>query len=455
MSKGLSIILGILLARFIGPKDFGIFAIVLIINSIAKVFCNAGFGVALVQKVEIDDLYYTSVFWLNVLISVLLIALILISSPFISIFFNEPSLVKIINISSISILFEATSIIQYAKLTKSINFKKQTIIRIISNSIAGVFSVFLAFANYGIYALVWQLVISSFLNSVFLFYYEKWLPSFNFSMHRIKELFSFGMNMSLSAIFNVLIERIDSIITGKYFDFSVLGNLNRAQGINTLIVQLSSDSLNKVTFPTLVKMQNSTRKIAYFVYRSVHLVLFPTFLLMGFFFLFADEIIFILYGPKWPNVSHIFRVLSFTAFGYPLASIILNILTSTGNSKLFFQADVIKQISKVLLVVIFSMIFGFEGLLLSLALSIILGNLVNFYFCNLVIKGFFVKINKIVFLYFIPFILLVGILYSIQLIGFHSVFYRIILYLFYLATYFVLNLKGPQLLIKTIKSKLK
>ena len=215
--QGIQFILGIVLARLLLPADYGLIGMLTIFFAISLAIVDSGFSQALIQRKNVTQTDYSTVFYFNLLTSLCIYASLYFSSPYIAAFFEEPRLTLITRVISLSILFNALSIIQIAKLTKALDFKSQTKCSVIAIVVSGIIGIYLAFLGHGVWALVIQMVSKSILNLLLLILFAWWWPSLVFSKKSLKSLFSFGSKLLASGLLNAVLIIYIMLLLGSSF----------------------------------------------------------------------------------------------------------------------------------------------------------------------------------------------------------------------------------------------
>lgn len=199
-AQGVNLIVSIILARILNPEDYGTVALVTIFITISNVFIENGLSTALIQKKDTDDIDFSTVFYCNMAISVVLYILIFCVSPIIADFYNNQELIKIIRILAITILISGLRSILNAYVSKKMIFKKLFICTSIGTSSSAILGIYMAYTGYGVWALVTQQLANNILGTVILCIIIKWRPTGKFSCNRLKVLFKFGWKMLCSRI---------------------------------------------------------------------------------------------------------------------------------------------------------------------------------------------------------------------------------------------------------------
>lgn len=187
--QGIQFLLTIIVARLISPFDYGLVAMLGIFLAIAQTFIDSGFSNALIQKKDRTEIDFSTVFYFNIVVGLVVYWILYISAPYISDFYDEPQLDIITKVISLSLVINSLSVIQRTKLTIILNFRIQAIISLISVIVSGSAGIFLAYMGYGVWAIIAQTLLNALLNTVFLWLFTKWIPLFCFSIALLEHYF--------------------------------------------------------------------------------------------------------------------------------------------------------------------------------------------------------------------------------------------------------------------------
>jgi O-antigen/teichoic acid export membrane protein len=188
-------VISIILARLVTPSEYGLIAMLSIFIIIANSFVESGFSNALIQKANSTEIDFSTVFYFNIAISIIVYFIVFLSSSYIASFYKEPILELICKWMGLGLIIQGFSVVQIAKLTANMDFKTQAKASLISVIISGIVGVFLAYYGYGVWALLVQTLLNSLLNTIFLWFFTKWIPQLILSWYSLKELFSFGSKL--------------------------------------------------------------------------------------------------------------------------------------------------------------------------------------------------------------------------------------------------------------------
>ena len=378
-------IISIILARILSPEDYGIIAIILAIISILSIINETGFGASLLQKLERDELDFSSVFYVNLLLGFSLYLILFFVSPFIEFFFDIDNLSIYIKIASLNLVINSFVIVPRVKLLINIDFKTQTIISFPSIIISGLVSIYLAYNNFGVWALIIQLLLLNFLTLCLTWYFVKWRPSFSCSLIRLKPLFNFAYKLILARLINTIFNQSYSIIIGKLFSPSLLGFYNRAESIKSLSTNTITGLIQRVSTPVLCELQNNhelmRKTLMKFIISTAHII-FP---IMCLIFVLSDSIVILLLTEKWLKTSLILKILCPVGMLFVVNTFNMNVFNATGRTDLALKNEIYKKIFFVMILII-SVRFGFIYLVASQIVIGVLEFFFNTFYTKLQIK---------------------------------------------------------------------
>jgi O-antigen/teichoic acid export membrane protein len=343
-TQSMGFVVTIILARLLEPSDFGLIAMIMVVVGMAQIFTDIGLGGALIQRKEVSQTHYSSVFYFNIAAAILLTFLTYVCAESIANFYENQRLIPLIETISALFIFSAFGSVQTIKLRKELKYAHITKAAFVSSILSGVIGITLALYDAGVWSLVAQLISQSIFNSAILWLIAGWRPSLLFSLTALKQLWSFGFRMFLSGLLNSIYSRVDYLIIGKLFPAATLGYFQRAKQFNLLIIQNTSGSLMSVLFPILSQIQDDLPRFQMVVLKSLHTLCFAVFFLLGGLYLVSEELIVFLFSEKWLPSVHYMQLLLLSAFGYPISALLVNVLSSRGKSKEFLRLEVLKKL---------------------------------------------------------------------------------------------------------------
>lgn len=384
-NQGVSFLISIVLARILAPEEFGLIAMVNIIFIFSNALLDVGLGAALVQRKRLLPIHFTSVFYFNLSLGLFLTFITYSSATQIANFYQQKILIPLIQVMSISFVLNAINIVQNIQLKRSLNLKQTSILRVSSNILSGLTGIIMAYSGFGVWSLLVQLLLNKLIYTLLLWISVKWVPQFAFSLKALKQLWRYGFNVFIANILYFITAELDVLIIGKLFPASTLGYYQRAKSLDKMIVQFSSASLNQVMFPVFSSLQTEIDRIKNVFIRSMHLLNFIIFFLVGVFYLCAEHLIILLYTEKWLFTVDYFKIIILAGFTGPLSSLFINVIMGRGNSKNNLKLALIKKIPQGLNLII-GFMWGINGFLYGLIVVNIINLLMNIHFCNKELK---------------------------------------------------------------------
>jgi teichuronic acid exporter len=305
-SQFISLIVGIILARMLTPKEFGLIGMVTIFIAVSQSFLESGFSNALIRKKDCTQTDYSTVFFFNLAAGVIFFIVLFISAPAISNFFKEPELKTIVQVLALVLIIDSLTIIQRTILIRRVDFKLQTRISVISSTGSGLFAIILAWKGFGVWSLVGLTLAKESLNSFLLWLWNQWRPALVFSMSSFRELFSFGSKLLVSGLLDTIYRNIYFFIIGKYFSVQELGYFTRAYQFNTASSQSITGIMSRVTFPILAQMQDNPVMLKEGYRKMIKSIMLITFVIMLGMAAIAEPMIISLIGEKWrPSIIYL------------------------------------------------------------------------------------------------------------------------------------------------------
>lgn len=337
-------VVSIVLARILSPDDYGLLGLIVIFTAIGNAIVGGGFFNALVRKKDIKEDDYNTVFIVNLGVSLFLYGIIYLCSPYIASFFGRVELVTLTRVSSLGMIIGSLAIVQRARLTKRIDFKSQTKITLISSITSGVIGVIMAFCGFGVWALVAQDLVNRTLKTVFLWFFNKWMPALRFSMQSFKELFGFGWKILIAHIIDTVWKELYQVVVGKFYSPATLGQYSRAKSFSQLFSSNLTAVIQRVTFPVLSDIQDNKTRMMDAYRRIIKITMFVTAVSMFALGSISEPLLYCLIGPKWHEAATYLPVICIAGSLYPLHAINLNMLQVQGRSDLFLGLEIVKKI---------------------------------------------------------------------------------------------------------------
>ncbi len=346
---GIQIILDIVLARLLLPKDFGILAILMIFVTFSQLILDGGISNALIyNKNKNTSSDFSTAFIFNIVQGFLLYTIIFVSAPFISNFY-QINLTLYLRVFAVSIIFNAFSLVYRARLSIDMNFKKQAKFSLLSILIAGSVALFLAYSGFGIWSLVALYLVQTFLNSMFFIASSKWIPEILFDFDALKRLLRYGWKLMLSAVINSAYVNLYTAIIGKVYSTRDLGIYSKSFQMSIFPVSMITVVMQRVFFPVLVGFNHDYKLLGKKNSQILRLSMFLFFPLIAFLFINSEFIVITLLTEKWMPMIMPFKVLLLASLFYPLIIINMNVFQVIGNTKLYLNIEIVNKIIGVII----------------------------------------------------------------------------------------------------------
>ena len=260
-TMGISFVSNIVLARLLTPEDYGCIGMLMIFILVANTFIDGGFGSALIQKKEPTQEDYSTIFYWNLFLSIVLYALLFFTSPLIASFYELPLLSSVLRVQGLVLILNSLSIIQQNRLRKQLLFKKLSVVSIVSALLSLGITIYLAYVGWGVWALVAQQLLMSLFNAVLFWIVGKWAPTFVFSKQSFKELFGFGGYILSSNLINTLCNNVQGLLIGKFFSPVTMGLYAQARKLEEVASTSISSIIDQVSFPVFSEFQDSKERL--------------------------------------------------------------------------------------------------------------------------------------------------------------------------------------------------
>ena len=294
-----SFAISVVLARLLMPEEFGVVALAGMFTVLLGIFIDCGMGTALIQKKDVDDLDYNTLFWAQTAFATIVYIIIFILAPWFALVFHTPQLTSVIRVSAILMPISTLGGLQNVIITRRMDFKVYFYRTLIASILSGIIGISLAYCGWGVWALVTQHLASSVISMITVFAQVRWLPRFVFSMERFKTLFSVGIKFMLSGVIGTAFGQLKGYIIGLKYTATDLAYYNRGESVPGIITQNIDASINGVLFPVFAKLQDDRMAVKQAVRRSIKTSSYLIFPMVAGLAAIADHLVIILYTEKW------------------------------------------------------------------------------------------------------------------------------------------------------------
>jgi teichuronic acid exporter len=392
---GIQVLISIVLARILSPKEFGLLAMVSVFIAVGSLLTDSGFGTALLRLPAPTASQCASVFYFNMTVSVLCAAMLCAMSGTIAAFFRTPELRLVVCAMSLALVFNSLSLVQTVMLTRLLNFRDQARATLPAAAISGVVAVFFAWCGWGVWALVVQSLLSSLLRSILLWRFNSWRPQTGFSLSGMQGLFGFSCRLLASSGLDMAFNQAYPLIIGRLYEARQLGLYNLAQQFQQLPVGIVTSVYSRVNFPMMSEAQETTSRLLQVFRQALQFLSAAIVLIMICLFVSADDVVVLSVGPQWRDCVPYLRIMCILGLLLPLHMLNLDLLRVRGRSDLFLRLEVIKK-ALGLLALLVTWHFGVRALLWGQVAVSVVALVVNAYYTgHLVDYGFVQQVREL------------------------------------------------------------
>lgn len=381
-TMAISFISSMVLARLLSPNDYGCIGMLMIFVTISQAFVDGGFASALIQKHSPSQTDLSTVFFWNILLSIVLYIALYLGAPFIANFYDIPLLKNVLRVMGLSLIINSFSIVQVAILQIRLEFKQLAIRDIIANLLSVILTIYFAFKGWGVWALVAQILSVGFFKSIILWFSCDWRPSVSFSTTSFRSLLGFGGYMFLTNILNALGNNVQGLLIGRYATPADMGFYSQSKKLSDVASTGFTSVVEQVAFPVMSGYNaDNPNESTRFLKRYLCLVAYVVAPLMLFLVLVSKPVITVVYSSKWLPCVPYFNILCIAAIFLSLQAILQSSLAAHGESKGLFIITLIKRTVEISFMLIGLLSYGIYGLLISMIIT----SIISFFFNSILV----------------------------------------------------------------------
>lgn len=452
--QGIQFVLGIILARILSPTEYGTIGLLIVIIAFMQVFVDSGFSKALIQKQERTQTDLSTVFFFNILISIICYIILWIAAPFIADFYQNETLTNLMRVLSLSLLFGALFSVPLTLFTIKLDFKSIARTNLIATVLSGIIGIVMAYRGFGVWALVMQTLLKSLLTVILMWFQMKWKPTFIFSKSSFKSLFPFGSKLLLSSILNMSVNNFANLFIAKLTSIKDLGFYTRGTQFADMAYGTFSSVLDSVLLPSLASIQNERERLTHLTkvtIKSAALVATPVFFGLA---IIAEPLIKVLLTDKWLMAAPIMQILCIARLVTIISGVNVNVLYAIGRTDLALKQQYLKLIIRVALLIL-ALKYGIIYIALAELISTIIHFFINTYYPGKILNyGALQQVKDLFPIIFSSFMMAVGMYISIYFI--ENIFLKLIMALIlgfpiYFGLIYILKVKELFTLSKKIR----
>ena len=375
-AQGVTLVVGLLLARILKVDDYGTVAIVSIFTSILSVFVTCGLNDALVQKKDADDVDFSTVFFFNIAVCLVLYALVFLAAPLIASFYERPYLVPYIRVMSLILVIGGIKNIQSAYVARNLLFKRFFFATLTGTVIAAGIGIWMALRGFGAWALIAQNLVNNAIDTAILWITVKWRPKRVFSWERLKGLLAYAWKLLVSALIDTVYSRLYQLVIAKKYDDEALAYYNKGDTIPYLLVTSINSATDSVLLPVMSESQDDPKRVKEMTRRAISFSSFVIMPMMMGLAVCSQAFVHWVLLDKWMPAVPFIRIFCFSYAFWCVHTANLNAIKALGRSDLFLKLEIIKKCMGIVILLI-SMRYGVMAMALSSLVSSVLSQIIN------------------------------------------------------------------------------
>lgn len=378
LGQFVSLVVSIVLARILLPEDYGVVTVVLIFIAVCDVFISQGFASALIQKKEVDDKDYSSMFYASLALSFFLYAILFFTAPFIQSFFGSQYklLCPILRVMGLQIPISAVKAIQQAVVSRNLQFKKFFWATLGGKCFSAIIGIWMALEGMGAWALAGQSLSCCIVDTLILSLIVKWRPILYFSWVRIKSMISFGSKLVLAGLVDTLYNKLRSFVIGKQYNPADLAFYEKGDQFPSLLMNTTNSSLMAVLFPVMSKFQDDNDSVLQVCRRSVKVCTYILFPIMAILALVSEDLICVLLTDKWIECVPYAQIFCAVYAFYPIYTVNIQAIKAVGKGGAYLILEIAKKVTGILCLVV-AIPYGIMWIALSLLIATFINYIIN------------------------------------------------------------------------------
>lgn len=371
-------IVSTIIARKLLPEMYGIIALVSSFIAVLQVFVQSGLNTALIQKKEVDNLDYSTVFLLNVLISIVLYVGLFFAAPAVGDYYGMNIISKVIRVLGLNLVFGSLTVVQIAYISRNLMFKELFKRSILSILVSGIVGIGAAYSGLGIWSLVLQQITLQLSSLAILWLTVQWRPSLAFSLQRAKTLYSFGSKLLISSLINTVYNNIRSLIIGKIYSPADLGLYSKGEQFPNFITEGINGAIQAVMLPTLAASQDDISRVKAILRRTIITSSFAVFPVLVGLAATAGPLVRLLLTDRWEAVVPFIQIFAFSYLLMPIHTSNLQAINALGRSDIFLKLEIVKKTIGIIVLVI-TVPLGVEAIAIGSVVTSLVFSFINTY----------------------------------------------------------------------------
>jgi O-antigen/teichoic acid export membrane protein len=378
VSQLVMLVVSIILARILTPDDFGTVAIVSVFIVFANVFVTDGLSTALIQRKDASQKDFSTLFYVNLLLSIILYIIMFLLAPLVSKFYSIEILTPALRVLSIQIPLSSIGAIQQAYVIRNMMFKKFFYATIVGTIVSAIIGIAMALSGFGIWALIAQQLTKKLIDDFVLWIIVKWRPRLEFSVSNLRELLKYGSNILVANLIVTTYNEIRSVVIGRLYSPADLAFYNKGKQFPGLIESNTTATISSVLFPVLSRSQSSPESVKEITRKSIRIGSYVIWPLMIGLAVLAKPLVILVLTDKWIDSVIYLQVYCIIYGLMPLQTANMQAIKAIGNSDTYMKMEVLKRIIGITLLFLIMRI-SITAIVISNLITSILFSIINSY----------------------------------------------------------------------------
>lgn len=396
LTRGASTIFMLFLARLLAPEAFGLVAMAAVVFELAGAFIDSGLGAALIRSKTVSGADLNTVFYTNLLLSLVAYVALFAGAPYIAAFYSQPELTTLIQVMGLVVFINAAKVVQTAILSRKMDFKTQMKANTVSVVVSGCLAVAAAWSGWGVWSLVVQMLSSAAISAAVLWLVSQWRPALQFSSESFSRLFGFGRNLLAEGMLEILFQNSYVLVIGRLFSAELTGLYFLARKVSNLISQQLTAAVQQATFPALSTLQDDNEALLRKYRQIMQLMMFLIAPIMGLLAGLAPVLFELMFDERWAGAVPYLQLLCVVGVLYPLNALNINLIKVKGRPDLIFKVGVVKKTVNLTLLFL-AIPYGVYGIVVSQVIGAFFALIPNTYFsARLVEYSLFDQVKDVV-----------------------------------------------------------
>jgi O-antigen/teichoic acid export membrane protein len=325
------------MARLLRPADYGLIGMVAFFTGFVSIFKDLGLSIATIQKSEVSYDQVSTLFWFNLVFSVVITGLTIALSPVISWFYGDPRLVAITAVTAIGFVLGGLTVQHEALLRRQMRFFSLVSIALLSTVVGYIVGIFMAWRGFSYWSLVYSQLALLLTNTIGVWLMCRWRPGLPKRNSGVRSMIAFGRNFTGFSVINYFSRNLDNLLLGKVWGATELGLYNRAYQLMTLPIDQINEPITSVAIPALSRLNDSNERYRQAYLRMLEKIAMFTMPAIAFMMATSDWIVQLVLGPQWAATSRIFLLLGITGMFQPIANTSGWLFLTQGRSRDMFH----------------------------------------------------------------------------------------------------------------------